>query len=134
MFLDYKFWLKQKIESGDIKAFNKNINLHIDGSIEAINGSVDQQHERVRNQLTRILDQIAVEFSGADKAIVEAIKRDINSKSKQDIIRDFERNLATLQPTHPHDPDLRESDADHQKKITEFNKNNTIYQQIKPTL
>ena len=134
LFLDYKFWLKQKIESGDIKAFNKNINLHIDGSMEAINGSVDQQHERVRNQLTRILDQIAVEFSGADKAIVEAIKRDINSKSKQDIIRDFERNLSTLQPTHPHDPDLRESDADHQKKITEFNKNNNIYQQIKPTL
>jgi len=133
-FNDYKHWLKKKIEKGEIKAFNKNVNLHINGSMEATNDPQNDQYENVRNLLTTILDQIAIEFSGADKAIVEAIKRDINAKTKVEIIRDFEGALAALTPVQPTDTDLRDSDPNFQSRINEHNRNTQTFQQIKPTL
>jgi hypothetical protein len=84
--------------------------------------------------LTIILDQIAIEFSGADKAIVEAIKRDINAKPKAEIITDFESALAALTPVQPTDTDLRDSDPNFQSRINEHNRNTQTFQQIKPTL
>jgi hypothetical protein len=132
----YEFDIPKKYKQGkgEIKAFNKNVNLHINGSMEATNDPQNEQYENVRNLLTSILDQIAIEFSGADKAIVEAIKRDINAKTKAEIIRDFEGALAALTPVQPTDPDLRDSDPNYQSRINEHNRNTQIFQQIKPTL
>ena len=133
-FNDYKHWLKKKIEKGEIKAFNKNINLHINGSMEATNANQTTQFDRVKSLLCSILDTIAIEFSGADKAVVEAIKRDSNRLTKPEIIRNFENALRDSQPSQPQDPDLRDTDQNFQKRLDDFAKNNVLYNQIKPTL
>jgi hypothetical protein len=136
VFNDFKAWKRKKIEKGELKEFNKNMRLHLNAGMDATNDDEAEQLRNVEDRLKFLLDSVAVEFSGSEQAIKDAIQRDIAKSSKANIITAFERNLknTAIEPRQPEDGDLKISDydftnikTDHKNQIDKFN-------QIKATL
>ena len=136
VFNDYKAWKRKKIEKGELQEFNKNMRLHLNAGMRATNDDEQTQLRNVEARLKFLLDSVAVEFSGADQAIKDAIQRDIATIPKNTIINAFETNLlnpASI-PQQPRDPDLHIPDAEYQTILANYNKNVQLFNQIKPTL
>jgi hypothetical protein len=132
---NYFQWIGKKSKEGGKKLFNKNLKLHLSGSIDPSNDPYDVQMERVTAKVKDILDKVAIEFSGVRVALEEALKRDLPTKSKQQILTDFEASLRNTAPIRPADPDLRfYSDAEHQKEMDLFNKRLDEFNQLKTTI
>ena len=132
---DYKHWLNREIKRGSgRKVFNKNLNLHLMGTINKSNDSHDIQMRRVTAKFKEMLDRVAIEFSGADQAVKDALQRDSSTLTKAQIITNFEDSLAKTQPLPPKDADLRLPDSEFQQKLTNYQNNLTKFNQIKPTL
>jgi hypothetical protein len=136
VFNDFKAWKRKKIEKGELKEFNKNMRLHLNAGMDATNDNEQTQLRNVENRLKFLLDSVAIEFSGSEQAIKDAIKRDIAKSSKLNIIREFERNLnnPALVPIQPADADLRISDNDFHNILNEHDNQVQKFNQIKPTL
>jgi hypothetical protein len=126
------FCFKQRINSKR----NLEMRLHLNAGMNATNDNEQTQLQNVENRLKFLLDSVAVEFSGSEQAIKDAIQRDIAKSSKTNIIRAFEQNLnnPASMPTQPADTDLRISDNDFQNILNEHNNQVQKFNQIKPTL
>lgn len=135
VFNDFKAWKRKKIEKGELKEFNKNMRLHLNAGMEATNDNEQTQLRNVENRLKFLLDSVAIEFSGAEQAIKDAIDRDKN-KTKQEIIRVFEQNLTNpaLNPVQPADSDLHIPDLEFQTILNQHTNEIQKFNQIKPTL
>ena len=132
---DYKHWVAKEIKrGGGKKIFNKNLNLHLMGTINKSNDSHDVQMQRVTTKFKEMLDKVAIEFSGSEQAIKDAIARDLGVKTKPQIINDFETNLLKTQPIQPADRDLQLADNEFQQKLNTYNNNVLKFNQIKATL
>jgi predicted nucleic acid-binding Zn ribbon protein len=131
---EYKHWLNKEIKKGGKKIFNKNLNLHLMGTIDKSNDSHDVQMQRVTAKFKEMLDRVATEFSGSEQAIKDAIERDSGVMSKAEIIRNFERNLKKTEPRQPTDRDLQLPDNEFRQKLTNYLNNVTKFNQIRATL
>jgi predicted nucleic acid-binding Zn ribbon protein len=132
---DYKHWLNKEIKrGGGRKIFNKNLNLHLMGTIDKSNDSHDVQMQRVTAKFKEMLDRVAIEFSGSEQAVKDAIERDSGVMTKAEIIRNFETSLRKTQPRQPIDRDLQLPDSEFQQKLTNYTNNLTKFNQIRPTL
>jgi hypothetical protein len=136
IFNDFRAWKRKKIEKGELREFNKNMRLHLYAAMNATNDDEATQIQNAENALKFLLDSVAVEFSGSEQAIKDAIQRDIAKTPKQSIIRNFENNLrdATSLPQQPSDGDLHIPDSEFQTILANYNKNVQEFNQIKPTL
>ena len=131
----YYQWIGKKVKEGGKKLFNKNMNLHLSGTIDPSNDPYDTQMERVTAKVKEILDKVAIEFSGVRVALEEAIKRDTPAISKNDVIRNFEVALRNTQPIRPLDPDLRVySDSEFAQQTDRFNENIALFNQLRTTI
>ena len=131
----YYQWISKKVKEGGRKLFNKNLKLHLSGTIAPSNDSYDTQMQRVTTKVKEILDKVAIEFSGVRVALEEAIKRDTPATPKQTVLSNFETALRNIQPIRPADPDLRFfSDAEHQKEMDLFNKRMDEFNQLRTTI
>lgn len=132
---NYFNWITKKVKEGGKKLFNKNIKLHLSGTIDASNDSYDTQMQRVTTKVKEILDKVAIEFSGVRVALEEAIKRDTPTISKQQVIANFQSALRNTEPTRPADPELRGlSDTEYQKEVDLFNKRMDEFNQLRTTI
>jgi hypothetical protein len=132
---DYKHWLNKEIKrGGGRKIFNKNLNLHLMGTIDKSNDSHDAQMFRVTAKFKEMLDRVAIEFSGSEQAVKDAIERDLGVMTKAEIIRNFETSLRKTEPRQPIDKDLKLPDSEFQQKLTNYTNNITKFNQIRPTL
>ena len=132
---DYKHWLNKEIKKGSgKKIFNKNLNLHLMGTINKSNDAHDVQMQRVTTKFKEMLDRVATEFSGSEQAVKDAIERDSGTIPKAQIIRNFETALLKTEPRHPADRDLQLPDNEFQQKLTNYNNNLAKFNQIKTTL
>jgi hypothetical protein len=132
---DYKHWLNKEIKRGSgKKIFNKNLNLHLMGTIDKSNDSHDIQMERVTAKFKEMLDKVAIEFSGSEQAIKDALERDMGTIPKAQIIRNFEESLRKTEPLKPADRDLQLPDNEFQQKLINYQNNLTKFNQIKTTL
>ena len=132
---DYKHWIAKEIKRGNgKKLFNKNLNLHLMGTIDKSNDNHDVQMQRVTAKFKEMLDRVAIEFSGSEQAIKDAIERDKGILTKPQIIANFETNLRKTEPLQPADADLRMADQEFQQKLTNYNNNVTKFNQIRATL
>ena len=132
---DYKHWMNKEMKRGSgKKLFNKNLNLHLMGTIDKSNDSHDVQMERVVRKLKEMLDKVAIEFSGSEQAIKDALERDSGTIPKAQIIRNFEDALRKTQPLQPADRDLQLPDNEFQQKLINYQNNLTKFNQIKTTL
>lgn len=131
----YFQWIQKKVKEGGKKLFNKNLNLHLSGTIDASNSSYDVQMQRVTEKVKQILDKVSIEFSGVRVALEEAIKRDTPNIPKSQVIRNFENTLRDTEPFRPLDPDLRAlSDSEFAKETDKFNQNMALFNQLKTTI
>jgi hypothetical protein len=131
----YFQWIGKKTKEGGRKLFNKNLNLHLSGTIDASNDPYDRQMERVTTKVKEILDKVAIEFSGVRVALEEAIKRDTPTISKDDVIRNFENALRNTEPIRPNDPQLRAlSDAEYVKAVDTYNERISQFNQLRTTI
>jgi hypothetical protein len=131
----YFQWIGKKTKEGGKKLFNKNLNLHLSGTIDASNDPYDRQMERVTTKVKEILDKVAIEFSGVRVALEEAIKRDTPAIPKQQIIANFQTALTELQPVRPNDPELRAlSDSEFAKATNQYNDNLVMFNQLRTTI
>ena len=132
---DYKHWLNKEIKKGSgKKIFNKNLNLHLMGTIDKSNDAHDVQMQRVTTKFKEMLDRVATEFSGSEQAVKDAIERDSGTIPKAQIIRNFETALLKTEPRKPADKDLQLPDNEFQQKLINYNNNLTKFNQIKTTL
>ena len=135
VFNEYKHWLNKEMRKGSgRKIFNKNLNLHLIGTITKSNDAHDVQMQRVVEKLKEMLDRVAIEFSGSEQAIKDALERDLGTLTKPQIIANFEAALRNSQPIQPQDRDLQLPDAEFQQKLTNYQNNLTKFNQIRPTL
>jgi hypothetical protein len=135
IFNEYKHWLSKEIRRGSgRKVFNKNLNLHLQGTINKSNDSHAVQMERVVVKLKEMLDRVAIEFVGSEQAIKDALERDLGTLTKPQIIANFEASLRKSEPIQPQDRDLQLPDAEFQQKLTNYQNNLTKFNQIRPTL
>jgi hypothetical protein len=135
IFIEYKHWLNKEIRKGTgKKIFNKNLNLHLLGTITKSNDSHTIQMQRVVRKLKEMLDRVAIEFVGSEQAIKDALERDLGTINKPTIIANFEAALRKTQPIQPLDRDLQLPDAEFQQKLTNYQNNLTKFNQIRPTL
>jgi hypothetical protein len=135
IFNEYKHWLNKEMRRGSgRKIFNKNLNLHLQGTIDKSNDSHAIQMERVVRKLKEMLDRVAIEFVGSEQAIKDALERDLGTLTKPQIIANFEASLRKSQPIQPLDRDLQLPDAEFQQKLTNYQNNLTKFNQIRPTL
>ena len=136
IFNDFRTWKRKKIEKGELREFNKNMRLHLYAAMNATNDVEAVQITNAERALKFLLDSVAVEFSGSEQAIKDAIQRDIAKNSKQTIIQNFENNLldTTSIPQQPFDTDLHIPDSEFQTILANYNKNVQNFNQIKPTL
>lgn len=131
----YFQWIGKKTKEGGKKLFNKNLNLHLSGTIDASNDPYDRQMERVTTKVKEILDKVAIEFSGVRVALEEAIKRDTPAIPKQQVIANFQTALTELQPIRPNDPELRAlSDGEFAKATNQYNDNLVMFNQLRTTI
>jgi hypothetical protein len=132
---DYKHWMNKEMKRGSgKKLFNTNLNLHLMGTIDKSNDSHDVQMERVVRKLKEMLDKVAIEFSGSEQAIKDALERDKGTIPKAQIIRNFEEALRKTEPLKPADRDLQLPDNEFQQKLINYQNNLTKFNQIKTTL
>ena len=132
---DYKHWLNKEIKRGSgKKIFNKNLNLHLMGTINKSNDSHDVQMQRVTTKFKEMLDKVAIEFSGSEQAIKDALERDLPTIPKAEIIRNFEQSLLKTEPRQPADRDLQVPDNEFQQKLINYQNNLTKFNQIRTTL
>jgi predicted nucleic acid-binding Zn ribbon protein len=132
---DYKHWLNKEIKRGSgKKIFNKNLNLHLMGTIDKSNDSHDVQMQRVTAKFKEMLDKVAIEFSGSEQAVKDAIERDSGTIPKAQIIRNFEESLRKTEPLKPADKDLQLPDNEFQQKLINYQNNLIKFNQIKTTL
>ena len=135
IFNEYKHWLNKEIRKGSgRKVFNKNLNLHLIGTITKSNDSHTIQMERVVRKLKEMLDRVAIEFVGSEQAIKDALQRDLGTLNKPTIIANFELALRNSEPVQPQDRDLQLPDAEFQQKTTNYQNNLTKFNKIRPTL
>jgi hypothetical protein len=135
IFNEYKHWLSKEMRRGSgRKIFNKNLNLHLQGTIDKSNDSHAIQMERVVRKLKEMLDRVAIEFVGSEQAIKDALERDLGTLTKPQIIANFEASLRKSEPIQPQDRDLQLPDAEFQQKLTNYQNNLTKFNQIRPTL
>jgi hypothetical protein len=132
---DYKHWLNKEIRKGSgRKIFNKNLNLHLMGTINKSNDTHDVQMQRVTTKFKEMLDKVAIEFSGSEQAVKDAIARDSGTIPKAEIIRNFETSLRKTNPIQPMDRDLKLPDNEFQQKLNNYNNNLAKFNQIRTTL
>lgn len=133
---EYKHWINKEIKKGGSgkKIFNKNLNLHLMGTINKSNDAHDVQMQRVTAKFKEMLDRVAIEFSGSEQAVKDAIERDSGTIPKAQIIRNFEESLRKTEPRKPADRDLQLPDNEFQQKIINYQNNLTKFNQIKTTL
>lgn len=132
---NYYQWVGIKAKEGGAKMFNKNIKLHLSGTITLSNDPYDTQMQRVTEKVKDILDKVSIEFSGVRISLEEALKRDLPTMSKQEILNNFEQSLRNTQPIRPDDPDLRfYSDAEFQKQMDLYNDRMNEFNQLKTTI
>jgi hypothetical protein len=132
---DYKHWLLKEIKrGGGKKIFNKNLNLHLMGTINKSNDTHDVQMQRVTTKFKEMLDKVAIEFSGSEQAVKDAIARDSGTIPKAEIIRNFETSLRKTNPIQPMDRDLKLPDNEFQQKLNNYNNNLAKFNQIRTTL
>jgi hypothetical protein len=104
------------------------------GTIDKSNDAHDVQMERVTAKFKEMLDKVAIEFSGSEQAIKDALERDMGTIPKAQIIRNFEEALRKTEPLKPADRDLQLPDNEFQQKLINYQNNLTKFNQIKTTL
>ena len=135
IFNEYKHWIRKKLESGEKKLFNKNMNLHLLAAVNPTNDDFDTQLANVSDRLTNLLDKISFQFTSVDTALKEAVQRIGNAMSRRQIFNYMREVLQSLEPSKCADASLDMPDSEFanvftkwQNKMDDLNNQSANYQ------